>query len=191
MIPEYFALIGALIGALGGFYYLYQTLIGKTKPNRVTWFMWALFPMIAFVAQLSQGVGTVAWVTFFAGLTPLLIFVASFINNKAYWKTKVTDYFLLSASLLSAWLWSITDNANIALVIAIIADVFAAVPTYQKAWYYPQSESSVAYAISTAGFFLSLLAIQTYTFQNYAFVVYVFLLNGSLALLSARRSPSR
>ena len=191
MIPEYFALIGALIGALGGFYYLYQTLIGKTKPNRVTWFMWALFPMIAFAAQLSQGVGTVAWVTFFAGLTPLLIFVASFINEKAYWKTKVSDYFLLSASLLSLGLWSITDNANIALVIAIVADVFAAVPTYQKAWYYPQSESSVAYAISTAGFFLSLLAIQTYTFQNYAFVIYVLLLNGSLALISARRSASR
>ena len=191
MIPEYFALIGALIGVLGGFYYLYQTLIGKTKPNRVTWFMWALFPMIAFVAQLSQGVGAIAWVTFFAGLTPSLIFVASFINKNAYWQTKGTDYFLLSASLLSLGLWSITDNANIALVIAIIADIFAAVPTYQKAWYHPQSESWVAYAISAAGFFLSLLAIQTYTFQNYAFVIYVFLLNGSLALLSARKSPSR
>jgi hypothetical protein len=191
MIPEYFALIGGLLGALGGFYYLYQTLIGKTKPNRVTWFMWALFPMIAFVAQLSQGVGSLAWVTFFAGLTPLLIFLASFVNKMAYWKTKATDYFLLSASLLSVWLWSITDNANIALVIAIVADLFAAVPTYQKAWYHPQSESWVAYAISTAGFFLSLLAIQTYDFQNLAFVIYVLLLNGSLALLSAREPPSR
>jgi hypothetical protein len=191
MIPEYFTIIGALIGTLGGFYYFYQTLIGRTKPNRVTWFMWALFPMIAFVAQLSQGVGSVAWVTFFSGLTPLLIFLASFVNKEAYWRTKVTDYFLLGASLLSLLLWSITDNANIALVIAIIADVLAAVPTYQKAWSHPQSESWVAYAISTAGFFLSLLAVQSYTFQNYAFVLYVFLLNSSLALLSARKSPSR
>ena len=191
MIPEYFALIGALVGALGGFYYLYQTLIGKTKPNRVTWFMWALFPMIAFVAQLSQGVRSLAWVTFFSGFTPLLIFVASFVNRQAYWKTKVPDYFLLGASLLSLWLWSITDNPNIALVIAIIADIFAAAPTYIKAWYHPQSESWVAYTISTAGFLLSLLAVHTYTFQNYAFVIYVLLLNGSLALLTVRKSPSR
>ena len=190
MIPEYFALVGALIGTLGGFYYLYQTLIGKTKPNRVTWFMWALFPMIAFVAQLSQGVGTLVWVTFFSGLTPLLIFLASFVNKQAYWKTKATDYVLLSVSLLSLGLWSITDNANTALVISIIADIFAAVPTYQKAWHHPQSESWVAYAISTAGFFLSLLAVQTFTFQNYAFVVYVLLLNATLALLTARRAPS-
>jgi hypothetical protein len=190
MIPEHFALIGALLGALGGFYYLYQTLIGKTKPNRVTWFMWALFPMIAFAAQLSQGVGTLAWVTFFSGVTPLLIFVASFVNKGAYWKTKVTDYFLLGASLLSLWLWSITDNANIALVISIIADIFAAVPTYHKAWFHPQSESWIAYAISTAGFFLSFLAIQTYTFEDSAFVIYVLLLNGSLALLTARKPPS-
>jgi hypothetical protein len=188
MIPEYFALVGALIGTLGGFYYLYQTLIGRTKPNRVTWFMWALFPMIALVAQLSQGVGSLAWVTFFSGLTPLLIFLASFVNKEAYWKTKPTDYILLAASLLSLGLWSITANANVALVIVIVADVFAAVPTFQKAWSQPQSESWIAYAISTAGFFLSFLAIQTYTFQNYAFVVYVLVLNASLAVLSARKS---
>ena len=93
--------------------------------------------------------------------------------------------------MLSLWLWSITANANIALVIAIVADIFAAVPTYRKAWSHPQSESWIAYAISTAGFFLSFLAIQTFAFQNFAFVIYVLLLNGSLALLSARRTPSR
>jgi hypothetical protein len=191
MIPEYFALVGALLGVSGGFYYLYQTLIGKTKPNRVTWFMWALFPMIAFAAQVSQGVGVLAWVTFFSGCTPLLILLASFANRDAYWKTRRADYFLLAASLLSLWLWSITDNANVALVIAIIADVFAAVPTYVKAWHHPRSESWVAYAISTGGFLLSFLAIQTYTFQRSAFVVYVLVLNASLALLSARTSASR
>jgi hypothetical protein len=188
VIPEYFTIIGALLGALGGFYYLFQTLIGKTRPNRVTWFMWALFPMIAFVAQLSQGVGSVAWVTFVSGFTPLLIFVASFVNKSAYWKTRRIDYLLLSASLLSLGLWSITDNANIALLIAIIADFFAAIPTLQKAWSHPRSESWVAYAISAGGFSLSFLAIQSYTFQNYAFVIYVLFQNGILALLSARRS---
>ena len=34
MLPEYFAIIGAIIGSLGGFYYLYETIVGKAQPNR-------------------------------------------------------------------------------------------------------------------------------------------------------------
>ena len=56
MIPEYYAFIGAIIGSIGGLYYLYDTVIGRAQPNRVTWFLWGLFPMIIFVAQRAQGV---------------------------------------------------------------------------------------------------------------------------------------
>ncbi|MGB4956878.1 MAG: hypothetical protein WBO49_00330, partial [Candidatus Saccharimonas sp.] len=87
MIPEYFAIIGAVIASLGGLYYLYETIVGKAKPNRVTWLLWGLFPMITFVAQRSQGVEGLSWATFAAGFTPLLVVIASFFNKKAYWKT--------------------------------------------------------------------------------------------------------
>lgn len=55
MLPEYFAIIGAIIGSLGGFYYLYETIVGKAQPNRVTWLLWGIFPMVIFVAQRAQG----------------------------------------------------------------------------------------------------------------------------------------
>ena len=35
MLPEYCTIIGAIIGSLGGFYYLYETIAGKTQPNRI------------------------------------------------------------------------------------------------------------------------------------------------------------
>ena len=77
MIPEYFAIVGSIFASLGGYYYLYCTIKGTVQPNRMTWFFWGAFPMIGFFAQLSQGVGLVAWATFFGGLPPFFIVIAS------------------------------------------------------------------------------------------------------------------
>src|SRR3990172_3788743 len=120
MIPEYFAVVGAIVGSLGGFYYLYETIIGNAKPNRVTWLLWGLFPMIIFVAQRAQGVEGLSWATFAAGFTPLLIVLASFLNKKAYWKTERRDYFLMAAAIAGIILWALTDDPNLAILFSLV-----------------------------------------------------------------------
>ena len=67
------------------------------------------------------------------------------------------------------------------------ADMLASVPTLVKAYRHPRSESWVAYAISTFGFGISFLSVQTYNLENATFVAYVFILNGVLAVLASRR----
>jgi hypothetical protein len=186
MIPEYFAVIGAVIASLGGFYYLYETLRGTAKPNRITWLLWALFPMIIFVAQRVQGVQGISWASFVAGFVPGLVFIASFLNKKSYWKTERVDYACMAFGFIGIILWALTDSPNLAIVFSIVADFFAGLPTIIKAARHPETESWPAYAISTAGFIVSILAIHQWNFQNYAFVAYLIFANGLLALLAAR-----
>lgn len=190
MIPEHFAVVGAVVGSLGGFYYLYETIVGRAKPNRVTWFLWGLFPMIIFVAQRAQGVEGLSWASFAAGFTPFLVFLASFLNQKAYWRTEPRDYYLMAAAIVGILLWALTDNANLALLFALLADVLASVPTLLKSYRHPRTESWIAYAISALGFGVVILAIPVFTFEHYAFIIYVFILNGLLAVLASRRSPN-
>lgn len=187
MIPEYFAIIGAVIASLGGLYYLYETIVGKAKPNRVTWLLWGLFPMITFVAQRSQGVEGLSWATFAAGFTPLLVVIASFFNKKAYWKTKASDYYLMAAAVLGIVLWAVTDNPNLAILFSLVADFLAGLPTLIKSYKHPETESWIAYAISTLGFGIGVMAIHVYTFENYAFLIYLLIMNGLLAAFAARR----
>ena len=186
MLPEYFAVIGAIIGSIGGFKYLYDTIKGTARPNRVTWLLWGLLPMVIFVAQRTQGVEGVSWVSFAAGLTPLLIFAASFLNRNAYWQTTSLDYLCMAIAFVGIGLWAIAREANTAILFSIIADAAAAVPTVIKAYKYPETESWSAYGISTIGFLISLAAIQAWSFENYGFVLYVVALNGLLAVLSFR-----
>jgi hypothetical protein len=187
MLPEYCAVVGAIIGSLGGFYYLYETIVGKTQPNRITWLLWGIFPMVIFVAQRAQGVEGISWVSFLAGFMPLLIVAASFLNKKAYWKSEPRDYYLMAAAIVGIILWAITDNPNLALLFSLLADALAGMPTLIKSYRHPHSESWIAYAISTAGFGIGLLSVQSYDLENTAFVAYVFVLNGALAVLASRR----
>ena len=187
MLPEYCAIIGAVIGSLGGLYYLYETIVGSAQPNRITWLLWGIFPMVIFVAQRAQGVEGLSWTSFVAGLTPLLIVAASFFNKKAYWKSEPRDYYLMAAAIIGIILWGITDNPNLALLFWLLADMLAGIPTVIKSYSHPQSESWIAYAISTLGFGISFLSVQTYNFENTAFVAYVFILNGACAVLASRR----
>lgn len=186
MLPDYCAIIGAIIGSLGGFYYVYETILGKAQPNRITWLLWGIFPLIIFVAQRAQGAERVSWASFVAGLTPLLIVAASFFNKKAYWKSEPHDYYLMAAAILGIILWAITDKPNLALLCALLADMLAGIPTLIKAYRHPHSESWIAYAVSAFGFGMSFLSVQIYNFENATFVAYLFLLNVALAVLASR-----
>lgn len=186
MLPESFAVIGAIIGSLGGLYYLYETLTGRAQPNRITWLLWGIFPMVIFVAQRVQGVAGLSWASFGAGATPLLIVAASFFNKKAYWKSEPRDYYLMAAALLGLLLWALTDRPNLAILFSLLADMLAGLPTLIKSHRHPHSESWIAYAVSALGFGISFLSVQTFTFEHAAFVAYLFLLNATCAGLASR-----
>ena len=77
------AAAGSLVAAL---VYIRAIFKGQTKPNRVTWFMWAIAPFIATAAAISNGVGLAVVPVFMSGFCPFLVFTASSFNKKAYWK---------------------------------------------------------------------------------------------------------
>jgi hypothetical protein len=186
MLPAHFAIVGALIGSLGGLYYLYETIAGKAQPNRITWLLWGVFPMVIFVAQRAQGVEGISWTSFVAGFTPLLIVAGSFLNRKAYWKSEPRDYGLMAAAIVGIILWAITDNPVLAILFSLLADLLAGIPTLIKSYRHPRSESWIAYAISAFGFGISLLSVQIFDLENTAFVAYVFAFNGACAVLASR-----
>jgi len=83
--------IGIILNGISTLTYIIQTVRGKVQPNKVTYFLWSIAPLIAFAAQKSQGVEIQSLMTLSVGLFPLSVFIASFLNKKAYWKIKKID----------------------------------------------------------------------------------------------------
>ena len=180
-------LAGAAMNATGSLRYIRDTLKGTTKPNRVTYFMWAIAPLIATAASVSRGVTWAAVPVFMSGFCPLMVFLSSFANRDAYWKLGPLDYICGVFSALALILWVVTQQPTIAIVLAIASDGLAAVPTLIKAWSFPETETGISYVLAFLSASTSFAAVQRWTFIECGFPLYLIILSALLSFSAYRR----
>jgi hypothetical protein len=168
-----FVYLGAALSALGGGLYLRDTLRGTTQPNRVTWLLWAIAPLLAAAVEFDEGVGLRALTTFMVGFMPLLVFIASFHSPGAVWKIGWLDYVCGALSVAGTVGWLLTRSGVVAIVAAVLADALAGVPTLVKSWTHPQTESVSSYLGALANSSILLLTVVTWTTAVVAFPLYI------------------
>lgn len=173
MIDERFVFLAVTFGLFGSFCYLIATIKGQAKPNKITWFIWALAPLIAFAAQIKQGIGLVSLMTLAAGIGPLLIFTSSFFSPKAFWKITKFDLLCGIFSFVGLILWGITKEANLAIIFSIISDGLAATPTVVKSYQFPETENDQSYLFGMLGAIMTLFTIKQWNFATSAFPLYI------------------
>ena len=173
MLNTNFAILGSFIVVLGGLSYLIDTIKGKVKPNKVTYVCWSIAPLIAFFAEIRQGVGIQSLVTFMFGFIPLLIFLSSFINKEADWKLNKFDLVCGSFSLFGLLLWYITKSGNIAILLSIFADFLASFPTIVKSFNFPETENAWPYGASVISVILTVFTLKHWNFSNIGFLFYI------------------
>jgi hypothetical protein len=193
VIDPRFAILGALIILTGNAAYARDTVRGNTQPNRVTWTMWALAPMIAFAAEVAQGVGLNAVLTLAVGFGPLMVVVASFLDPKAYARVTPFDAGCGVLSLAALGAWAATGRGNVAILLSVLADFLAAIPTIRKAYLRPETEHAAAFLSGVAGAAITLLTIkpEDWGFASVAFPAYILLdsaLISSLILIPRGRA---
>ena len=173
MLDVNFVILGALIGVAGMISYLRDTVRGVTQPNRVTWFMWAIAPLIAFAAEVQEGVGLRSLMTFVVGFGPLAILVASFWNPSAAWRIGAFDWLCGALSVVGLAAWLVTRHGTVAVIASIAADALAATPTLRKSWTAPHTESASAYVTAAVNALITVLTIDRFTTADAAFPLYI------------------
>jgi len=191
LVNENFVFLGISLSAFGGCTYILHTLRGEVRPNRVTWLMWAIAPLVGFAAQLSEGVGIKALTTFIVGFMPALIFIASFFNPNAEWRLGRFDIVCGALSALGLLLWAITSDANVAILFAIVADFLAAIPTLRKAYSNPETESDTLFWFGVVNAGIGLLILDTWGFEDYAFALYLLVFNLCIATIIRTKVGTR
>jgi hypothetical protein len=187
VIPPQFVLVAAAINLFGCAAYVNDTLRGRSYPNRVTWFLWSLAPLIAFAAEVQQGVGWTSVMTFMVGFSPLMVLVASFIGRHAYLRITRFDLACGSLSIVALLAWRITGEGNVAILFSLLADLLAAVPTLRKAYLQPHTETALAFLCSGISAVITILTITDWSFAVAAFPLYIVVM--STLLYSLVRFP--
>jgi len=191
VLDVHFVILGAVIGSLGTLVYIRDTWRGVTQPNRVSWLMWAVAPLLAFVVEIHEGVGLQSLMTFVVGFGPLLVFLASFRSAAAVWRIGPLDYACGLLSVAGLAVWIATRHGTVAIVASIAADALAALPTLRKSLWHPESETVWAFGAATVNAAITLLTVKVATTAVIAFPVYIVAIASIETLLIATRVGPR
>lgn len=173
MLNENFVILGAVIAFFGSLSYLIDTLKGKVKPNRVSFIMWSLAPLVAFFAQIKSGVGIQSLMTLMVGISPLSIFIASFFNKDSVWKLTKFDLVCGGLSFAGFILYLATKDAVLAVAFSIVADGLASLPTIKKSFFNPETESIAPYLTSAISALITILTLKNWEVIYAGFPIYI------------------
>ncbi len=191
MLDIHFVFLGAAIGCVGQAFYVVDTIRGRTQPNRVTWLLWGVAPLLAFAVEIDKGVGLESVLTFTVGFGPLVVFAASFVNPKSVWRLTRLDYLCGALSVAGTVGWLVTRQGLVALAAAVIADALAGLPTIIKSWRHPESESASVYVGSCLNAVITLLTVKHFTAYVVTFPLYIAVLAFAESVLVAGRLGPR
>ena len=165
--------------------YLLQTLRGTNKPHLFTWIIWSLLTFIAFAAQVSGNAGPGAWVTGATGIICVIITLAAWKNADK--DITRSDWVMFVAGLSAIPAWLLTKDPLLAVIIVVVIDLCAVVPTIRKSWNKPHEENSFMYGFNIPRHGIALLSLQTVTWVTALYPAALFVMNvGMYAMLKLR-----
>ncbi len=182
MINENFVFFAFFLTLIGSFVYIKGIFRGEVKPNVVTWTLWASAPLLAFAAQITEEAGLRSVHTFSTAFGPLLIVIAALIKRNAFAKIKKSDYVFGMLALTGLVLWRITGEGVIAIIFAIAADAFAALPTVLKLYKEPETENGYIFGLGFVAALITLFTVTNWRFEEYGFTLYILLITAIMFL---------
>ncbi|TSA46473.1 hypothetical protein D4R52_00495 [bacterium] len=184
---HYLVLLGVAVNFYGTAVYIRDIIRGQTKPNLVSWVLWAVAPLIASAAAFSSGIRWAVLPTFSVGFGPVLVILTVLLKRNGVWRPTKFDYVCGGSSVIALILWIITKQPYIAIAFSVIGDGLAALPTLKKAWQFPATESGITYVAALFNMLTTIAALQIYNFSELAFPIYNVAINIAISFAIYRR----
>lgn len=159
-MKEIIAIVATLLAIAGNVPYVLDVLKGRVKPHPYTWFVWSVVSATVFFGMFVKGAGIGALPVAASEIFTLIIF---FISIKYGFKNIARiDHVYLAIALLGFVPWVITKDPTLSVVIAVMIDVFAFMPTLRKTWHDPSTENPILFGSNVLRHILILFSLQAY-----------------------------
>lgn len=179
-----FSLLGSVFTIICFIPYIVSILQGKTKPNRATWWVWAINGTILSLGNIAIGANYTLLPIICPVAAQWYIAILSIKHGEGGWNRFDRRCFV--ASGISFILWRILNYDLIAIILPLLVDVFAALPTLKKSFAEPETEDLLTYVLYTVGGLFTVMAVQEWTFAIAITPIYILLLNAAIVLLLTR-----
>jgi hypothetical protein len=159
-----FAIIAAILAFVGNISYLKDVLKGRVHPHPYTWFIWSIVSMTTFFGGLAKGAGIGALPTGIAEGFTIIIFLFSlkYLFKGKAGHIRIIDNYFLAIALLGLIPWALTKDPTVSVIIVVLIDIIAFIPTLRKTWSSPKTEQPLLYEMNVARHVLTLFSLGAY-----------------------------
>ena len=169
--------------------YVWSILQGKTRPDRVTWWIIAALNILITATSYELGARSTIWLPVAFSLSCSIIAILSVLYGEGPVQLTRLQVTCISGACLAILLWYLSGSALLTLLLTMSIDFFGIIPTIYKTYLRPHTESSAAWIIATVASALTIAAIDSWTVGIYAYPLYVFATNMLVTILILRGVP--
>lgn len=184
-----FILVSSTLALISPLVYARAILKGEAKPHRTTRLVLLIITVITTTSLFVQHDRVAIWLAGVSALQSVIIFILSLKRGMGGWSA--SDILCLVIAILGIILWKLTKNALIALYFAIAADFVGMVPTLFKTYKFPETEVWNFFLLDVFASGFSLMALRSWTVQEYSYPVYIMFINSVMVVLILRPSVYR
>ncbi len=180
-----FGIIGGVFSILAFVPYIAAIIKKGAKPNRASWIIWNITDTILLASYFSVGARTTIFVPIVYVVNAFIVLLFSFRYGVSSWSR--LDIASLAVSGLSLIIWSLTQNPLIALLMNLLMDSVAYLPTIKKSYIDPSSESGLGWLFFFIGACFNLLAVDSLAFGTIIYPIVMFVMEGILVAILYRK----
>lgn len=185
----FFGEIAGVVSFTAYLLYIYTTIRGQTKPNRVTWWILSLVGLMIATSYYAGGARETMFVAVSYIVGPLIIAILSLWYGEGKWET--LDKVCLTGAIVSAIIWYFSSSAIITLSINLPMDFLGLIPTIKKSYLRSIGEDRIAWTLTSFAGILNMFAIKTFTFAIVLYPLYLLIVNVFITLLLYRPMISK
>jgi hypothetical protein len=178
------SILGILSGVLAvasAIPYIYSSIKGSVRPSVVSQSLWLVLQIFQIYLISSNGF-TWSLAVLIGTTVNVAMFLMLGLLGKGYTDISIYDIVCIAVFFVSLAIWLTLGNATTALIMSLVAEFSALIPTLRKTYLIPESESRVAWAILFAGSVLSIISSTNFSTLDIILPVY-YLLQCSLVIL--------
>ena len=168
-------LLSSFLALVSPFIYAQAILKGKAKPHRTTRFVLLLITSLATASLFAQHDTVAIWLAAVSLFQSVLLFIFSIKYGMGGWGK--IDILCLIVALLGIILWQTSKDPSLGLYASIAADCIGMVPALIKTYRFPKTEIWTSYAIDISAATLSLLAVKSFSLQQFSYPLYLVIIN--------------
>jgi len=183
-MKEALVFIAVILAITGNIGYLRDVIRNKIQPHPYTWLLWSIVSAVTFFGQVLKGGGMGSIPTGVAEAFTIIIFIFSLRNG--FKNIRKKDTYFLIAALLGLIPWAITNDPTVSVIIVVSIDVIAFVPTLQKTWHQPKTETPVLFIMNVLRHILTLFSLSSYNIATTLHSITMIITNSFMTVLLYR-----